>query len=46
VVDQAGHDLALLSDDATGAVIDGVAVFSESGRPCRLDYSRPTPPAL
>ena len=37
-LDQPGHDSALLRDDASGAVIEGTAVFAESGRPCRLDY--------
>jgi hypothetical protein len=27
-----------LSEGPAGAVIEGTAVFSESGRPCRLDY--------
>ena len=37
-LDQPGHDSARLTEDSTGAVIEGTAVFSESGRPCRLDY--------
>jgi len=37
-LDQPGHEAALLSESAAGAVIEGTAVFSESGRPCRLDY--------
>jgi uncharacterized protein len=37
-LDQPGHDSALLSEDATGATIEGTAVFSEVSRPCRLDY--------
>ena len=37
-LDQPGHDAAVLSETAAGAVIEGTAVFSESGRPCRLDY--------
>jgi hypothetical protein len=28
----------VLRETATGAVIEGTAVFSEAGRPCRLDY--------
>jgi hypothetical protein len=35
---QPGHESALLNEGADGAVIEGTAVFSESGRPCRLDY--------
>jgi hypothetical protein len=37
-LDQPGHEAALLSEGAAGAAIEGTAVFSESGRPCRLDY--------
>ena len=37
-LNQPGHEAALLSEGAAGAVIEGTAVFSESGRPCRLDY--------
>jgi hypothetical protein len=37
-LDQAGHDSALLREDAAGAVVEGTAVFSEASRPCRLDY--------
>ena len=37
-LDQAGHDSARLSEDSGGAIIEGTAVFSESRRPCRLDY--------
>jgi uncharacterized protein len=37
-LDQPGHDSAFLSEDATGAVIEGTAVFSELRQPCRLDY--------
>jgi uncharacterized protein len=37
-LDQPGHDSALMHEHATGAVIEGSAVFAESGRPCRLDY--------
>lgn len=37
-LDQPGHESALLSESAAGAVIEGAAVFSESGQPCRLDY--------
>jgi hypothetical protein len=37
-LDQAGHESAVLIEAATGAAIEGTAVFSESGRPCRLDY--------
>jgi hypothetical protein len=37
-LDQPGHESALLNEGAAGAVIEGTAVFSESGRPCRLDY--------
>jgi uncharacterized protein len=37
-LDHPGHDSALLRDDASGALIEGAAVFLESGRPCRLDY--------
>ena len=37
-LDQPGHDSACLREGAAGAVIEGTAVFSESGRPCRLDY--------
>jgi uncharacterized protein len=37
-LDRPGHDAAVLSETAAGAVIEGSAVFSESGRPCRLEY--------
>ena len=37
-LDQPGHDTARLIELADGAVIEGSAVFSESGRPTRLDY--------
>jgi hypothetical protein len=37
-LDQPGHESARLSEGAAGAVIEGTAVFSESARPCRLDY--------
>jgi hypothetical protein len=37
-IDRAGHEWARLSEDPGGAVIKGTAVFSESQRPCRLDY--------
>ena len=37
-LDRPGHESARLSEGAAGAVIEGTAVFSESGRPCRLDY--------
>jgi uncharacterized protein len=37
-LDQPGHESALLSESAASAVIEGTAVFSESGQPCRLDY--------
>jgi hypothetical protein len=37
-LDQPGHEAARLTENAAGAVIDGTAVFSESGRACRLDY--------
>jgi hypothetical protein len=37
-LDQPGHESARLSEGATGAVIEGTAVFDESGKPCRLDY--------
>jgi hypothetical protein len=37
-LDQAGHDAALLSESSAGAILEGTAVFNESGRPCRLDY--------
>jgi hypothetical protein len=37
-LDQPGHDSARLTEDSTGAVIEGTAVFSEARRPCRLDY--------
>jgi hypothetical protein len=36
--DQAGHDSALLRESPTGAIIEGTAIFIESGQPCRLDY--------
>jgi hypothetical protein len=36
--DQPGHDSARLTEGAAGAVLEGTAVFNESGRPCRLDY--------
>jgi hypothetical protein len=37
-LDQPGHDSARLHEDASGATLEGTAVFSESGRACRLDY--------
>lgn len=37
-LDQAGHDSARLSEDPAGAIVEGTAVFRESGLPCRLDY--------
>src|SRR5688572_17301187 len=37
-LDQPGHDSAFLSEDATGAVVEGTAVFTELRQPCRLDY--------
>ncbi len=37
-LDQPGHDAALLTERATGATLEGMAVFKESGRPCRLHY--------
>jgi hypothetical protein len=37
-VDQVGHDCALLKESSAGPIIEGTAVFNESGRPCRLDY--------
>ena len=37
-LDGPGHDSARLIEKPDGAVVHGTAVFSESGRPCRLDY--------
>jgi uncharacterized protein len=37
-LDQPGHDAARLVETHSGAVIEGTAVFSDSDRPCRLDY--------
>lgn len=37
-LDQPGHDAARLVETAAGAIIEGTAVFSDSDRPCRLDY--------
>jgi uncharacterized protein len=37
-LDQPGHDSARLIEDVAGPHIEGTAVFSESGRACRLDY--------
>jgi hypothetical protein len=37
-LDRPGHEAALLNEAPVGAVLEGTAVFSESGRPCRLDY--------
>ncbi len=37
-LDQPGHDSARLTERATGASLDGTAVFSEAARPCRLEY--------
>jgi uncharacterized protein len=37
-LDQPGHDSARLTELASGAVLEGTAVFRESGCPCRLDY--------
>jgi hypothetical protein len=37
-LDRPGHEAAVLTENAGGAVIEGTAVFSESAGPCRLDY--------
>jgi hypothetical protein len=37
-LDQPGHDAARLVERAEGPLLEGTAVFSESGEPCRLDY--------
>lgn len=37
-LDRPGHDSALLSEGPAGAVLNGVAVFSEVGKSCHLDY--------
>jgi len=37
-LDQPGHDSARLTKMSSGVVLEGTTVFSESGRPCRLDY--------
>jgi GrpB-like predicted nucleotidyltransferase (UPF0157 family) len=37
-LDQPGHDSARLIELAAGPLVEGTAVFSESGQACRLDY--------
>ena len=37
-LDQPGHDSAWLIEGAAGSIIEGAAVFSHCGQPCRLDY--------
>lgn len=37
-LDQPGHDSARVSEGPDGVLLEGTAVFAESGRPCRLDY--------
>jgi hypothetical protein len=37
-LDRPGHESARLSESASGIVLEGTAVFGESGQPCRLDY--------
>ena len=37
-LDQPGHDSARLTESQAGAILEGTAVFSEAGLPCRLDY--------
>jgi hypothetical protein len=37
-LDRPGHESARLSESAAGIVLEGTAVFGESGQPCRLDY--------
>lgn len=37
-LDGPGHDAARLIESAAGIVLEGTAVFSEDGEPCRLDY--------
>ena len=37
-LDQPGHDSARLTESPAGAIVEGTAVFSEAGLPCRLDY--------
>ena len=37
-IDQPGHDAARLWETAVERTLEGTAVFSEGGKPCRLDY--------
>jgi uncharacterized protein len=37
-LDRAGHEVARLTENAAGAIIEGTAVFGEQGQACRLDY--------
>lgn len=37
-LDRPGHDSARLIERTAGAILEGTAVFSEAGLPCRLDY--------
>jgi hypothetical protein len=37
-LDTPGHEIAAIASDADGWVIEGVAVFSDSGQPCCLEY--------
>jgi hypothetical protein len=37
-LDQPGHDSARLTENATGPIIEGTALFNHDGQPCRLDY--------
>jgi hypothetical protein len=37
-LDQPGHEAAVLTAGIAGAALEGTAIFSESGQPCRLDY--------
>jgi uncharacterized protein len=38
-LDEPGHEAAELAPSADGWLLSGTAVFAESGRPCRLDYT-------
>jgi uncharacterized protein len=38
-LDKPGHEAAELAPSADGWLLSGTAVFAESGRPCRLDYT-------
>jgi len=37
-LDTSGHEVARISQQSDGWLLDGVAVFVESGTPCRVEY--------